>query len=251
MRHATPHPGDRVVAQINQILNRLLHPGRLGTLGQEVSRDVQACLADVERLREGTTPEAVKEALATRLHQRLGDLAETLAAQDDPADTLDRVRSNWQRGLTEPRHLGTITVTDWPDSTRPIEIDELNAVPFALGGFERLMREPNRKQQRRIATSLKALIDVLVPPLAGPRPGHDASAADAGGLLDPQSVRDVYRDLHALVTEAKQDGTLPEDVWEAGFDFASEPSEIAWRLIARRVGYSAESGWRTVRAASR
>ena len=79
---------------------------------QQVSRDVQACLADVERLREVKTPEAVTEALFGRLHQGLVGLADTLAAQDGPADTLDRVRSNRRRGLGEPRHLGVITFPD-------------------------------------------------------------------------------------------------------------------------------------------
>jgi hypothetical protein len=245
---------------VTLILSRLLHPGRLGTTAQQVSRDVQACLADVARLREVTTPAAptddpvvtgepaaVKEALLDRLHQRLGDLAETLAAQDDEADTLTRVRSAWQRGLDEPRPLGVITVTDWPDVRREIPIDELNAVPFAVEGQERLQREPNGIQRRRLVTSLKKLLDLLALGRSGSLPNH--AAPDAPRDPDPAVLKAVYQALRPVISAAKKNDLLPDSITSMhGIDHETDPSEMSWRLIAARCGYPKATSWRTVKA---
>jgi hypothetical protein len=247
-RPPSPTPDDAasraVVAQIETILNRLMSPGRLGTTAAEARRKLQAGMDEIERW---PSPEGAQRAL-----EILRDLDDDLAVQD-PEETLGRVRSNMQRGPF--RVLGPVTWNDWTGRAHTVEIDETNALPFAIDALEQIQREPNLLQQQILKQAILDTLDLLVPPRRGKRPGSATGTESPRCPFDRKHLREeIYRPLlQWLETHRLAGGRLP-DAWAlCGEDDAPEetlrrmpPSEMALRLIAKRVGLADETGWQTV-----
>jgi hypothetical protein len=146
-----------VEREISLILSRLVpSAGVRSTTNDRVRHGIELAIGDVRSFTTGLqalasdkdtpSPVPLTRAMidaALACVTRLDDVNKLLAVEDGDASG-DRIGGYTERGnLNHIRRLGSIIVTDWPNSTRSIEIDEFNGYAFGHEALECLQREPN------------------------------------------------------------------------------------------------------------
>jgi hypothetical protein len=238
------NPQDREdIADITRLLDSLRPRAHLGSLLDELRREVRAwALAMTEAAREGTG-EAARSTLL-QLLPRVADLDEALTVEEDD-DGWWLPRSVWSRST---RPLGQLKR---PDGGR-VDIDELGAGAVLCSGLAVLLGpEVNRGRRAQAADTMHQVINLLQPPRAGRR----ADGGDGSRLpVESTQLVAVYAALHARLTAraAREAPPLP-DVWNAseaaedgtplGFD-GMDAAEVAYRLLAWAFAYRRKTGWK-------
>lgn len=219
---------ERDIARVDCLLNALKLPVSFSSMRDQIRGEIRAAASD---FLDGDAPGGVA---------RLKQLDEALAVEAD-GDDPTAARSIWSR---ESRSLGQLR---FPDG-RLIDVDELEAWRQWENFFQAWKRTTDRATLVQIRTMMRALIDLMIPPERGPRPADVLRRPP----VDLARLAEMYEELHALITA--RTAPLP-DAWGAsepaddgtafGFD-GMPPSEVAYRLLAWKLGYARDTGWRRV-----